>query len=228
MCEICPRIRQVSRAINVPIIINALLLHNIQIRVSSSGYVNVLQWNREWFFSPREKFDSGFNVMAVYETSRHGPKIVYRFPASGSESWGGGRDPSDSPRKSLLLSPWIGRGRIKVDVLSSWFPPGVLIRPSAIGNKFSLFGKYHLFSHWVFSSRIPMRPSSPIPEGLQSVRHPSKFLPAWRAYPRNNPGKTFFPNWWIRDWSFAVVGWYSTNEPNGTISPLNGRPKRLS
>ena len=27
----------------------------------------------------RVKFDSGFNVMAVYEASRHGPKIVYRL-----------------------------------------------------------------------------------------------------------------------------------------------------
>ena len=52
--------------------------------------------------------------------------------------------------------------------------------------------------------------------------------PAYRAYPRNNPGKTFFPNWWILDWSFAVIGWYSTNEPNGMIGPLNGFPKRLT
>ena len=37
----CPRIRPVSRAINVPIIITALLLLDIQIRMSSSGYVNV-------------------------------------------------------------------------------------------------------------------------------------------------------------------------------------------
>ena len=26
------------------------------------------------------------------------------------------------------------------------------------------------------------------------VRHPSKFLPAYRAYPRNSSGKTFFPD----------------------------------
>ena len=37
-----------------------------------SGTVN-------WFLSRRVKFDSGFNVMAVCEASRHGPKIVYRF-----------------------------------------------------------------------------------------------------------------------------------------------------
>ena len=50
-------------------------LLDIQIRMSNSGYVNVLQWNREWFFCRRVKFDSWFNVMAVYETSRYGPKI---------------------------------------------------------------------------------------------------------------------------------------------------------
>ena len=44
----------------------------------------------------------------------------------------------------------------------------------------------------------------------------------------SNPSKTFFPNWWILDWSFAETGFYSTNEPNGMIGPLNGFPKRLS
>ena len=29
--------------------------------------------------------------------------------------------------------------------------------------------------HWVFKSRFPMRPSFPTPQGLRSVRHPSKF-----------------------------------------------------
>ena len=55
---------------------------------------------------------------------------------------------------------------------------------------------------------------------------PFQILPSYRAYPRNNPGKTFFPNWWILDWSF--IGWHSTNEPNGMVGPSNGFPKRLS
>ena len=41
---------------------------------------------------------------------------------------------------------------------------------------------------------------------LQPICHPSKIHPAYRAYPRNNPGKTFFPNWWILDWCFAEIG----------------------
>ena len=113
------------------------------------------------------------------------------------------------------------------NVLSSWSPPRVLIRPSAIG-KINSPCSWNITSFaLVFSSRFPMRPSSPTPQGLRSVRHPFQIPPAYRAYPRNNPGKTFFPNWWIRDWSFAVIGWYSTNEPNGIIGPLNGCPKRL-
>ena len=58
---------------------SSAFLFNIQIRSCSSGYVNIFQWNRECFFSGRVKFDSGFNVTAVYEISWHGPKIVYRF-----------------------------------------------------------------------------------------------------------------------------------------------------
>ena len=57
---------------------------------------------------------------------------------------------------------------------------------------------------------------------------PFQFFTAYQAYPRNNPSKTFFPNVWIHDWSFAVEGSNSTNEPNGIIGPLNGCPKRLS
>ena len=66
-------------------IIDALLLLDIQNRLSNSGNVNVFQWNREWFFSRRVKFDSGFNVMAVFEVSWHGPEVVYRF--TGIRKW---------------------------------------------------------------------------------------------------------------------------------------------
>ena len=46
LCETCPRIRQVSRPIDIPVI-DAFLLLDIQIRMSISGYVHVLKWNRE-------------------------------------------------------------------------------------------------------------------------------------------------------------------------------------
>ena len=38
--------------------------------------------------------------------------------ASGNESWSGGRDPSDFPKKLILFSPWIGRCRTKVGLWS--------------------------------------------------------------------------------------------------------------
>ena len=141
-------------------------------------------------------------------------KSFLASPASGYEYWGsGGGDPSDSPRKSILLSPWIGRCRTKVDVLRSWSPPRVLIRPSVIGkiNSPLSLGNITSFALSLFLNRFPMRPSFPTPQGL-----------------RNNPGKTFFPNWWILDWSFAEIGWYSTIAPNGITGPLNGIPNRLS
>ena len=63
LCETCPRIWQVSKPIDIPIITDALHMLDIQIRMCSSGNVIVLQCNREWFYSRRLKFDSGFNVM---------------------------------------------------------------------------------------------------------------------------------------------------------------------
>ena len=70
-----------------------------------------------------------------------------------------------------------------VDAVSRWtfssldLLQGSLIRPSATGkiNSTIFFGKYHLFRIESFLSRFPMRPSSPTPQGLQPVRHPSKF-----------------------------------------------------
>ena len=78
----CTRIRQIW-FIDVPIVIDAAFLLDIQIRSCSSGYVNIFQWNMEWFFSRRVKFDSALNVMAVYEVSWHRPKIIYRFTGIG-------------------------------------------------------------------------------------------------------------------------------------------------
>ena len=60
---------QANLLIDIPIIIDAAFLHNIQVCMSSSGDVNVFQWNRERLFSRRVKLDSGFNVMAVCEVS---------------------------------------------------------------------------------------------------------------------------------------------------------------
>ena len=147
--------------------------------------------------------------------------------ASGNESWGGGRDPSESPRKSLLLSPWIGRCRIEVDVLRSWSPPRGLIRPSAAGkNKFSSFWeKYYFLSHWVFSSRFPMRPSFPTPQCLQPISHPSKFPPRTKRFQGTIQVRLSFQ---IDGFLTGLSQKQGNTEPNGMIGRLKGSPKRLS
>ena len=167
--------------------------------------------------------------MAVYEVFWHGSEIIYRFTGI---------------RKRVVRwwkRPFWFSKKTKVTFSSNWSLPyrggcsQVLISSKEFDSSIFDWKNIFLFlweisplSHWVFLSRFPMRPSSPTPQGLQPVRHPSKFSTRTLAYPRNNPGKTFFSDWWIIDWSFAVIGWYSTNEPNGIIGPLSGFPKRLS
>ena len=166
--------------------------------------------------------------MAVYEASRHGLKIVYCF--SGIRKW----------VMRMRKRPFWFSKKVNVTFSLNWSRPyqggcsQFLISSWCFDssicdwkNKFSFFGKYHLFR--IESFRVDFR----CVRRLQLLRSaictsPFQIPHAYRAYSRNNPGKTFFPNWWIRDWSFAVIGWYSTNEPNGIIGPLNDCAKRLS
>ena len=143
--------------------------------MSGSGYVNVFQWNREWFFSRRVKFDSGFNVMAVYEASWHGPKVH-----------------SFTGKKWVLRwwkRPFWFSKNVNVTFSSTWSRPyqggcsQFLISSRCFDssicdgkNKFSLLGNITSFALSLLSWS-QMRRSSPTPQGLRSVRHPSKFLP---------------------------------------------------
>ena len=123
-------------------------LLDIQNRMRSSGYVNVLQWNREWFFSRRVKFDSGFNVMAVYEVSWHGPKVIYRFTGIRKRvlSWWWKRPFWFSKKVNITLSlnwsmPYQGTCS-QVLISSKGFDSSICDWK----NRFSIFfGKYHLF-----------------------------------------------------------------------------------
>ena len=167
--------------------------------------------------------------MAVYEVSRHGPEVVYRF--TGIRKW----------VLRLWKRPFWFSKKVNITLSSNWSLPyqsgcsQVLISSKGFDssicdwkNKFSFFfGKYHLFR--IESFRVDFRCVHRL-QLLKVCNHCVTLpkSPTYNAYPRNNPGKTFFPNWWILDWSFAVIGWYSTNEPNGIIGPLNGCPKRLS
>ena len=87
-------------------------------------------------------------------------------------------------------------------------------------HKFSFFfGKYHLFRTESFLSRFPMRPSSPTPQGLRPVRHPSKFSPRRERIRGTIQVKLSFQINGFATGLFAVIGWFSTNEPNGIIGP---------
>ena len=158
-------------------------------------------------------------------------KIIYRF--TGIRKWvmRWWKRPSWFSKKinvtfSLNWSMPYRSGCSQVLISSKWFDSSICDWK----NKFSFFlWEISPLSHWVFLSTFPMRPSPPTPQGLQPICHPTKFTPRVQCISRNNPGKTFFPNWWILDWYFAVIGQYSTtSEPNGIIGPWNGCPKRLS
>ena len=138
-----------ERAINI-------LLFDIQIRMSSSEYISAFQWNREWFFSRRVKFDSGFNVMAVHEASRHGHEIVYRL--TGIRKW----------VLRLWKRPFWFSKKVNITLSLNWSRPcqggcsQFLISSRCFDsficdwkNKLPLLGKYHLFR--IESFRVDFR-----------------------------------------------------------------------
>ena len=57
---------------------------------------------------------------------------------------------------------------------------------------------------------------------------PFPFHPAYNAYPKNIPSRTFLPNWWRVDWWFAEIGLDSVIGPNKITGPLNGSPNHCS
>ena len=146
----------------------------------SSGYVKVFLWNREWFFSRRVKFDSWFNVMAVYEVSWHGPKIISCFTGIWIWvlRWWRWRPFWFSKKISMIFSS-----------ISVLLYQGGCSQFLIFSNKFymSICDWKYEFSIWegnitsfalsLFLSRFPMRPSFPTPQCLQPLCHPSKFHP---------------------------------------------------
>ena len=194
-----------SWSTDIPIVINAAFLHIIQIRSCSSGDVNVFESNREWFFSRRVKFDSGFDVMAVYEVSWHGPKIIYRF--TGIWKW---------VLRWWKRPFWFSK-KIPLTFSSNWmlpvsrwvFPVPDLLQKfdsSICGWKNSIF-----FEKYYFLGIESFRVDLWCVHRFQLLNVCNQYVtfqipPAYRAYPRNNPRKTCIPNWWILDLSFAEIG----------------------
>ena len=60
---------------DVPIIVNASLLHHIQICVSRPHHIDALQWNGECFFFRHVKLNSRFNVITIDEVTLYRPKV---------------------------------------------------------------------------------------------------------------------------------------------------------
>ena len=156
------------------------------------------------------------------------------FPASLSyhdESWSGVQeDPSDSPWRVPCSSPRSGRSRInKVDVLTSWSPPGNFTVPSAIGKKENFSPLMGVNTSFALIFRVDFR----CVHLLQFLNvcdqmSPFQIPPTCNAHPRNTPAKTVGPNWCSRDRSLAEIGCSSTIAQNGIIGPLKGSPKRPS
>ena len=65
--------------IDIPVIINLLLLQYIQITVCRPSNVNVFQWNRECFFLRHIDLNSRFIVMTIDEVTLDRPKVSTGF-----------------------------------------------------------------------------------------------------------------------------------------------------
>ena len=96
---------------------------------------------------------------------------------------------SSSLRSSLLESC----SCLRADSRNSWSLPNNFAVPSAIGRIKML----SLFCGVNASFALSLR---------TWISDASIFSNSSNAYPRNFPGRTFFPNWWSLDWSRAEIG----------------------
>ena len=61
------------------VIVNAFFLHDVQIGVSGSGYVNIPKWNRQGFFLRHKELNSRFIVMTINEVTLNRPEVSSGF-----------------------------------------------------------------------------------------------------------------------------------------------------
>ena len=186
----------------------------------------------EWFFSRRTKFDSGFKVMAVYEVSWRGPKVINRFTGI---------------RKRVVKwwkRPFWFSKKINVTFSLNWSPPyrggcsQFLISSKKFHssicdwkNKLSLFGKYHLFR--IESFRVDFW----CVHRLQLIKVSYQYVtlqvhPAYRANPRNNPSKTFLSklmdSWLVlRNYRVILNQWTKWNNRSLKWLPKTSFIRRL-
>ena len=152
LSETCPRNRQISWPIDVPIIIDATLLLDIQIRMRSSGDVNGNDSSLgEWSLTLGSTW---WRYMKFPDMDQ---KSFIASPASGNESWGGGKRPF------LILQENLGDSLLElVDDVPRWmFSSPDLLQEVwfvhlRLENECSFFfGKYHLFK--IKSFRVDFR-----------------------------------------------------------------------
>ena len=132
--------------------------------------------------------------------------------------------------RRILLGehPCALRLRIKVDFRKIWSPPDNLTVPSAIRKEFDCFTFFRASVPPSHSLRAWISDASKFSSSYMSVNMMSLFqiLPAYNAYRRNIPSRTFLSNWWSIDWSVGEIGWCSVMDPKGITDSLNGSPNR--
>ena len=197
-----------------------------------SGNVDVLQWNRKWFFSRHVQFDSGFHMMATNVISCNRLEIILslnNIPCGVIMERCWRRESAWSSLKNFLFlaSFWTipDRGGCSQTLISSRNFYLFHLRLGIWNCHLSLALTLPL--HRAFGRGVQMHPSAPILQCLRSMS-PFQILPACNAYPRKIPCKTFDPNWCSLDRSFAEIGCQSTVAPHGITGPSNGIPNRLS
>ena len=121
-CEASPCFWQFFFSIHVPVVFKIYLQQYIQWCICCSGNVDVLHWNRKWFFFRHVQFDSGFHLMTINDSPVKVQKSLLASSSSRVESsWSGVGEcnSSDFLWRISCSFPRSGRSRVKVDVLRS-------------------------------------------------------------------------------------------------------------
>ena len=170
-----PRIWHAPVLVDIQIVVDALFLHHVQIIVSGSSYIDILQRDRECFFFRHIQLNSR---MTIDEVTMNRPKISACFNQSsfGSVGW----DSSDSPRRSPLSPALLSVcSRLRVGSGNSQLPNNFAV-PSATGNLIFISSqKSRLLMRWSFEGKSLKRPLSPVYAGPQSQHLLSRFHPRW-------------------------------------------------
>ena len=213
--------------IDIPRIVNTFLSPDVQISMSGPCNINVFQWTGECFLLRHVGLNPKFIVKTIDEVTLDRPEVGTGF--------------------SVIC--WFCRlrlSRFALNFSTEIFTPYKLFHPQRGYSEFAV-------SSWQFccaicnleyefiiflSDQYFLRVDSSrkfwciqlfqiFQVSYSNISFPNSLRD--QLTPRKNYWKHFLlPNWWILDWSFVEVGWYSTIAPKGIICPPNGCPNRLS